>query len=118
MRLDELNAEPFVVKMLRSLLKKEEPVLMVIVQDDGTESTLGRITSFEVDSFAPTPDKPFEVYTFNVYTNVSKQYSQPAGRLQRADIRQKHYPNKWGPLVPALYVPASGNNTDLGGHDL
>jgi hypothetical protein len=121
MRLDELNDdEPFVVKMLRGLLKKEEP-LLVVVQRDGTESVLGRIKSMSAEALQPGGAEDTTTpmaYRMWVHTNSMQEYTYGSRTLRRSDIRQKIHPNKWGKPTTALYIPASGNKEDLGGHDL
>jgi hypothetical protein len=58
-------------------------------------------------------------YVLTVFTNMGQEYTYGAQRLRRADIRQRKAAFKDGVrVVNALYVPSSGNQEDLGGHDL
>jgi hypothetical protein len=116
MKLTEIaEQEPFVVTMLSRMLKKDEQPPLVIVQDGGAESYMGKITSMRVaQQQHMEPD-----YVLMVVTNSAQEYAYSAQRLRRADIRPRKAAFKDGVrVVNALYVPSSGNQEDLGGHDL
>ena len=122
MKLVEVSEqEPFVVPMLRKLLEKG-PVLLVIVQEGGAESVMGNIRNIERE----TDRQGVPEYVLTVFTNSEQDYAYGVQRLRRADIRQRTAAGPWDEAksafstrkVPALYVPASGNREDLGGHDV
>lgn len=120
MKLQEISdeREPFVVTMLRSLLLKDGPVLLVIVQEGGVESVMGTIRGLKTE----TDRHGTKEFVLHVFTNMEQDYAYGAQRLRRADIRQRRAAHTKSPdgskMVNALYVPSSGNKEDLGGHDL
>lgn len=123
MKLVEVSEqEPFVVPMLRKLLEKGEKVLLVIVQKGGAESVMGIIQGIKTEK----DRQGVPEYVLQVFTNTLQDYAYGMQRLRRADIRQRTAAGEWDEAksafksrkIPALYVPASGNAEDLGGHDL
>lgn len=106
MKLSEIKVaghEPFVVPLVRSMLKKKENISLYIQQKDNIKSRLGRITSVW-----PEEHQVSGKWTFNVVTNTESEYDYDEDRLNRAVLRD--FKNGRGLVIPARENPADLND--------
>ena len=104
MKLSEIKIaghEPFVVPLVRNMLKKKEIISLYIQQKDGIKSRLGRITSVW-----PEEHQVSGKWTFNAITNTESEYDYDEDRLNRSIIKDLSKGR-------GLIVPARDNPSDL-----